>query len=129
MDSSIEKVLKKGVLTVLFLLTYNHIVLPSQIGFDIKKDMDSSIKKVLKNVITTGAVCNHFGSDTYVQNNDSEASYSVTIKVYFFQIGTGNTESQEIVVVPAGGKYYLGCSVGIEAGSTYSYNVVGERKI
>jgi len=90
--------------------------------------MLAGIEQGLHNVIVGGKVCNQLGEEKYVQNNDTGAAYDVTVKVEFFQPGSGSSVSQKVVSVPAGGKTYLGCSAGLNAGVTYTYTVIGESK-
>ena len=78
------------------------------------------------NKIVEGKQCNGLGAEKYVQNTDGGHNYNVTVKIIFFEPGVGNSESQKVVFVPAGGKTYLGCSAGLKAGVTYTYSVVGE---
>lgn len=80
------------------------------------------------NKIVNGNTCNGIGAEKYVQNFDGGAAYNVTVKIDFFDPGVGSSTSQKVVQVPAGGKTYLGCSVGVKAGVTYTYSVVGESK-
>jgi hypothetical protein len=81
------------------------------------------------NSIVSGEKCNTFGYDKYVQNSDATAAYKVTIKLVAFKAGVGSKESQKVVDVDAGGKTYLGCSIGAGPGPyDYTYSVIGEAK-
>lgn len=125
-----------GALSLKSKISYSRVVLiiaflapVLMMSFSVGRVQGPSLNKFgFVNKIVSGNPCNGLGADQYVQNTDAKSAYNVTIKIVFYKPGDGSSESQKVYPVPAGGKVYLGCSAGHDAGVTYTYTVVGESK-
>ena len=69
------------------------------------------------------------GQEAYVINRDSKISVRVTIEVKWSRGGVKKGSYQDVRVISAGGKVYLGCTASSAIPvEDYSYRVVGCEK-